>query len=102
MHWVYVMLIGLVLGAFAATSVAAEPWQQEDSQNLKAPEAGLNIDQAAGRAQQRHGGQLISIRPAEQDGRQGWQATVLLDNGRVKTLFVEARTGAVTDRRRRH
>lgn len=102
MHWVYVMVIGLVLGALIATSGAASPWSQEDSQNLKAPDAELNIDEAAGRAQQRHGGQLISIRPAEQDGRHGWQATVLLDNGRVKTLFVEARTGAITDRRRRN
>ena len=62
--------------------------------------AGLSMNEAASRVQQRFGGELISIRPAEQDGERGWQATVLLDNGRVKTLFVVARTGAVVDRRR--
>ncbi|MCC5886393.1 MAG: hypothetical protein JJT88_08160 [Gammaproteobacteria bacterium] len=102
MFWVYVMAITLVLGALTANSAWASPFQHEDGQTLQAPTTELNIDEAATRAQQRYGGQLISIRPAEQDGRHGWQATVLLDNGRVKTLFVEARTGAVMDRRRRN
>lgn len=102
MFWVYVTAIILVLGALTAAGGWASPFSQDDSQTLQAPTTELNIDEAASRAQQRYGGQLISIRPAEQDGRHGWQATVLLDNGRVKTLFVEARTGAVMDRRRRH
>lgn len=102
MFWVNVMAVGLLLGALTATSGWASPWSQDDGQTLQAPATELNIDEAASRAQQSHGGQLISIRPAEQDGRHGWQATVLLDNGRVRTLFVEARTGAVTDRRRRN
>ncbi len=102
MFRVDVKAIILVFGALTAVDGWASPWSQEDSQALQAPSTELNIDEAASRAQQRYGGQLISIRPAEQDGRHGWQATVLLDNGRVKTLFVEARTGAVSDRRRRH
>ncbi len=106
---------GWVAGMFRSVSVSlalaltvalipalASPWEAEDRQRLQAPSTELNIDQAASRAQQRYGGQLISIRPAEQDGRHGWQATVLLDNGRVKTLFVEARSGAVVERRRRN
>lgn len=102
MFWVHVIMIGLLLGTLAAADSWASPWSDEDSRTLQAPTTELNIDEAANRAQQRYGGQLISIRPAEQDGRHGWQATVLLDNGRVKTLFVEARTGAVSDRRRRN
>lgn len=95
-------LIWCMLCLLTPALAAASPWSLEEGQQLQAPATELNIDQAASRAQQRYGGQLISIRPAEQDGRQGWQATVLLDNGRVKTLFVEARTGAVMDRRRRN
>ncbi|TVS18360.1 MAG: hypothetical protein EA417_03535 [Gammaproteobacteria bacterium] len=95
-------MLMILIAALTPVATLASPWEVEEGQRLQAPTTELNIDQAANRAQQRYGGQLISIRPAEQDGRHGWQATVLLDNGRVKTLFVEARTGAVVERRRRN
>lgn len=62
----------------------------------------MSINDAASRAQDRFGGQVISITPAEQDGRRGYRVKVLLETGRVKTLFVEARTGDVIDRRGRN
>lgn len=62
----------------------------------------LSINDAASRAQNRFGGQVISISPAEQDGRRGYRVKILLDSGRVKTLFVESRTGDVIDRRTRN
>lgn len=101
---VVVALAGALAGAPLplAADGPISSWLADERNTLQAPSTELDVDQAAQRAQQRHGGQLISIRPAEQDGQHGWQATVLLDNGRVKTLFVEARTGAVVDRRRRH
>ena len=61
----------------------------------------MSINDAASRAQDRFGGQVISISPAEQDGRRGYRVKILLESGRVKTLFVEARTGTVIDRRGR-
>ena len=61
----------------------------------------LSIHDAASRAQDRFGGQVISITPAEQDGRRGYRVKILLENGRVKTLSVESRTGTVIDRRER-
>lgn len=61
----------------------------------------LSINDAASRAQDRFGGQVISISPAEQDGRRGYRVKILLESGRVKTLFVEANTGTVIDRRGR-
>ena len=61
----------------------------------------MSINDAASRAQDRFGGQVISISPAEQDGRRGYRVKILLESGRVKTLFVEARTGDVIDRRGR-
>lgn len=59
----------------------------------------LSINDAASRAQDRFGGQVISITPAQHDGQRGYRVKVLLESGRVKTLFVEERTGAVIDRR---
>ncbi len=62
----------------------------------------MSINDAASRAQDRFGGQVISITPADQDGRRGYRVKVLLETGRVKTLFVESRTGDVIDRRGRN
>lgn len=59
----------------------------------------LSINDAASRAQDRFGGQVISITPAQLDGQRGFRVKVLLESGRVKTLFVEESTGAVIDRR---
>ena len=59
----------------------------------------LSINDAASRAQDRFGGQVISITPAQQEGQRGYRVKVLLESGRVKTLFVEERTGVVIDRR---
>ena len=59
----------------------------------------LSINDAASRAQDRFGGRVISVTRAEQDGRPGFRVKILLENGRVKTLFVDDRTGNVFDRR---
>lgn len=77
---------------------AASPWSADDTFQWRAPSE-LTMHEAASLAQEAGGGELIAIRAAEQEGRQGWQATLLLDNGRVKTLFVEKRSGAVVERR---
>lgn len=63
------------------------------------PPPSMSINDAASIAQDRFGGQVISISPAEQNGRRGYRVKILLESGRVKTLFVEARTGNVIDRR---
>lgn len=58
-----------------------------------------SLSDAASRVQRRYGGQVIAVAPAERDGRRGMRVKVLLDDGRVKTLFVDERTGEVVDRR---
>ena len=92
--------IALVLALGAAKADAQEAWLASaiDILDQRAPPV-LSINDAAGRAQDRFGGQVISISPAEQDGRRGYRVKILLENGRVKTLFVESRTGTVIDRR---
>ena len=63
--------------------------------------APMSFNEAASRAQDRYGGQVLSVKPASRDGRRGWRVKVLVDGGRVKTLFVDERTGAVRDRQER-
>lgn len=60
--------------------------------------APLSFNEAASRAQDRYGGQVLSVQPARREGRRGWRVKVLVDGGRVKTLFVDERTGDVRDR----
>lgn len=97
----WVLCAGLA-GAAATPAEAAEPWLASAMDLLQGQGGApvINLNDAASRAQNTFGGQVISISPAEQDGRRGWRVKILLDGGRVKTVFVEARTGSVIDRRR--
>jgi uncharacterized membrane protein YkoI len=61
----------------------------------------MSLNEAASRAQDRYGGQVLSVEPTERGDRRGWRVKVLLDDGRVKTLFVDQHSGAVRDRRER-
>lgn len=99
---------GLVAGLLACASAvgAAEPeaaplWLAAANQLFEnRPPAGLSFSDAASRARHETGGQVISVAPAEQNGRAGFRVKVLLEDGRVRTLFVEQRTGQVIDPRR--
>jgi uncharacterized membrane protein YkoI len=85
----------------AGPAGAVEPWLASAMDLLEGQGGApaLSLNDAASRAQRTFGGQVISITPAEQDGRRGWRVKILLDGGRVKTVFVDARTGNVIDRR---
>lgn len=96
----------LLLGALALPGVAraGDDWLVAAIDLLeqgRRPPPAMSINDAASLAQDRFGGQVISISPAEQDGRRGYRVKILLESGRVKTLFVESRTGTVIDRRGR-
>lgn len=97
------LTLALAQGAAAATRAPAPDWLASAIDILQQHDAPvLSINDAASRARNTFGGQVISITPAEQDGRRGYRVKVLLDSGRVKTLFVEARSGSVIDRRDRN
>jgi uncharacterized membrane protein YkoI len=99
-----VLVLALLLAA-GTTRAAPETWLASAIDLLEQRPGSspvLSINDAASRAQNRFGGQVISISPAEQDGRRGYRVKILLESGRVKTLFVESRTGNVIDRRARN
>lgn len=87
----------LVTGALAAAPADAGTWLAAALDRNGSPVTSLS--DAASRVQRRYGGQVIAVAPAERDGRRGMRVKVLLDDGRVKTLFVDERTGEVVDRR---
>lgn len=91
------LALAILLVLVGTMASASPPWSADDTFQWRAPSE-LSMHEAASRAREAHGGELIGIRAAEQDGEPGWQATVLLDNGRVKTLFVEKHSGAVRER----
>ena len=92
-----VSLSMLPAGVRADSDLLAGALAMLESQRSSVPS--LSINDAASRAQDRFGGRVISVTRAEQDGRPGFRVKILLENGRVKTLFVDDRTGTVFDRR---
>jgi hypothetical protein len=99
-RWLGRRLAATALVAAVALPVAAAPaglLARQDSARGVAP--AISLSDAASRVQRRYGGQIIAVAPSEQGGRRGMRVKVLLDDGRVKTLFVDERTGEVIDRR---
>lgn len=57
--------------------------------------AGMSLEEAADRVQSAYGGQVVAASPARNGGREGYRVRVLLDDGRVITVFVDADSGAM-------
>jgi len=52
---------------------------------------GISSGEAAERVRAQYGGRVISVTPANRGGQQGYTVRVLVEGGRVKTVFVDAR-----------
>ena len=52
---------------------------------------GISSGEAAERVRALYGGRVISVSPANRGGAQGYTVRVLVDGGRVKTVFVDSR-----------
>ncbi len=55
----------------------------------------ISLDEAVRRVQGATGGRVVSASVSKQGGRQGYRIRVVVDDGRVKTFFVDAETGAM-------
>ena len=52
---------------------------------------GIGSGEAAERVRALYGGRVISVSPANRGGVQGYTVRVLVEGGRVKTVFVDSR-----------
>lgn len=57
--------------------------------------AQISLDDAVRRVKAQTGGRVVSATPAKKGGRAGYRIRVVVDDGRVKTFFVDAETGSM-------
>ena len=55
----------------------------------------MSIEEAADQVRGAYGGQVIAASPARAGGREGYRIRVILDDGRVITVFVDAESGTM-------
>jgi uncharacterized membrane protein YkoI len=55
----------------------------------------MSLEEAADQVRGAYGGQVIAASPARAGGREGYRIRVILDDGRVITVFVDAESGAM-------
>lgn len=85
-------VLGLILaGFFMVPSVEASPelWVQAA--------LAIDKDQAAALARQATGGRVLDIQAEKQDGGTVYRIKVLLEDGRVRLVWVDAQSGKVSD-----
>jgi uncharacterized membrane protein YkoI len=85
-------IIALVLIGHLATAAA----QAAPKTDREPPRRGVSSDQAASTVRSVTGGKVLGVRGGKQEG-DNYSVKVLLPDGRVRTLRVDARTGQVSD-----
>ncbi len=50
----------------------------------------ISLEEATRIVRRAYGGRVLSATPAKQNGKSGYKVRVLLDGGRVKTVFVDS------------
>lgn len=92
-RWLAVIALcsaSVLLGAVVATPAAAA--RGPSMQDVR---MAMSLDEAADQVRGAYGGQVIAASPARAGGREGYRIRVILDDGRVITVFVDAETGAM-------
>ena len=83
------------VAALCAGVVNCPSAQADSSARLWVQSSQLSLDEAAERVQSAFGGRVVAAQPARASGREGFRIRVLLDDGRVITVFVDADSGAM-------
>ena len=78
----------LVLFAAAVAQGADHNKDKSDVSHL-VPPSGVTIDQAVARARSAYGGRVLSVTEVERSGTDGFEIRLLIEGGRVKTVFVD-------------
>jgi len=76
--------------AWSVSAMAEE--RKGDGAKMKylAPQS-LSLDQAADKVRRTYGGRVLSITPVDRADSDGYEVRVLVEGGRVKTVFVDER-----------
>lgn len=53
----------------------------------------IGADQAAAIVRDRTGGRVLNVRPTAESGRAGYAVKILLNEGRVRTVVIDAKSG---------
>lgn len=75
---------------FAAAGATASDHKKDSDVGYLAPQS-LSLDQAADKVRRTYGGRVLSITPVDRAGTDGFEVRVLVESGRVKTVFVDER-----------
>lgn len=90
----------LAVIALCAASVVASVFASAPAAAARVPgvmemRTAMSLDEAADQVRGAYGGQVIAASPTRSGGREGYRIRVILDDGRVITVFVDAETGAM-------
>ena len=83
-----------LLGAMCAVPVCA--FERQDKL-LLAESSVLSQDEAAAQARSRTGGRVLRIRPSQENGRPVYQVKLLLSDGRVRIVTIDAASGELAE-----
>ncbi|MEZ5584964.1 MAG: hypothetical protein R3F37_21320 [Candidatus Competibacteraceae bacterium] len=86
------VILLLLVGHFALTTTA----QAEAGQGREKQRQSVSSDQAASAVRSATGGKVLGVRGGKRGGG-SYSVRVLLPDGRVRTLSVDAQTGRVSD-----
>lgn len=84
-----VLRAALLCGLLASPGVSAAGGVQWAHQVLAAKST-ISLEEATEIVRRAYGGRVLSASPVSKNGKHGYQVRVLLDGGRVKTVFVDS------------
>lgn len=94
--------LGLMLLALCWAGLTLSP-QAQGTQPLRLAqseansEARISASQAAAIVQKHYGGKVLNIQAKQKSGHMIYRIKILQDNGRIRTVGVDARTGKLTN-----
>lgn len=90
-------MIGITIGKFASRKLASHKLGAKllltvllAAGAVQSQTQTLTMDQAAAIARERHGGKVVSVQPAERDGRPAYSVRILQRSGKVVTVIIDA------------
>jgi uncharacterized membrane protein YkoI len=84
------LLRAVLLCALLASPVISAAGDGQRADRVLAAKSTISLEEATEIVRRAYGGRVLSASPASKNGKKGYQVRVLLDGGRVKTVFVDS------------